>query len=183
MAFAAAAMTMSVENLFGCSVLALDLPCGSVLLVETLAFIFSSMDLSDSPSLEVPTRHCKDPFLPWSTRAELSRQCRDFVTSLDPMEVSPTSSSSTFASPIHWHRPKDSITLVELFAGIGTGLAAVLEAGLKVKQYIHLDIGVASNQAVRHHIQRLLALYPKQLLPSFCCTWLFWSTSSRCHPY
>jgi len=165
-AFAAAAMTMSAETLFGCSALASDLPCGPVLLEETFAFMSSSMDSSGSPSLEVPARHCKDPFPPWSTRVELSRQCRDAVTSLDPMEVPSTSSSSTFARPIHWHPPEDGITLVELFAGIGTGLAAVLEVGLKVKRYIHVDTGFVSNRGARHHLQRLLALYPEQLPPS-----------------
>jgi len=48
-------------------------------------------------------------------------------------------------------------------AGIGTGLAAVLEAGLKVRRYIHVDSGFAANRAAHHHIQRLLALYPEQL--------------------
>ena len=55
---------------------------------------------------------------------------------------------------------------MELFAGIGTGLAAVLEAGLKVRRYIHVDSGFAANRAARHHMQRLLALYPEQLPPS-----------------
>ena len=165
-AFAAAAMTMSAETLFGCSALASDLPCGTVLLEETFAFLSTSMDVSGAPPLEVPARHCKDPFPPWCTRAELSRQCRDAVTSLDPEEVSFTSSSSIFARPIHWHPPEDGITLVELFAGIGTGLAAVLEAGIKVRRYIHVDTGFVSNKAARHHLQRLLALYPEQLSSS-----------------
>ena len=55
---------------------------------------------------------------------------------------------------------------MELFAGIGTGLAAVLEAGLKVRRYIHVDTGFVPNRAARHHFQRLLALYPEQLPPS-----------------
>ena len=52
---------------------------------------------------------------------------------------------------------------MELLAGIGTGLAVVLEAGLKVRRYIYVDSGFATNRTACHHIQRLLALYPEQL--------------------
>lgn len=85
---------------------------------------------------------------------------------MDPLEVPAPSLSSAFARLIRWHPPDEGITLVELFAGIGTGLAAVLEAGLKVRRYIHVDIGVVPNRAAQHHLQRLLALYPEQLPPS-----------------
>jgi hypothetical protein len=42
----------------------------------------------------------------------------------------------------------------------------VLEAGLKVRRYIHVDSGFVANRVARHHINRLLALYPEQLPPS-----------------
>ena len=35
-------------------------------------------------------------------------------------------------STIHWKPPDDGIVLLELFGGIGTSLAAVLQAGIKV---------------------------------------------------
>ena len=75
-------------------------------------------------------------------------------------------STPLLARTIQWRPLDEDITLVELFTGIGTGLAAVLEAGLKVRQYIHVDSGFAANRAARHHMQRLLALYPEQLPPS-----------------
>jgi len=87
------------------------------------------------------------------------------VASLDPTKEPSVSSSPLFAQPIHWHPLVEDITLVELFAGIGTGLAATLEAGLKVKRYIHVDNGVTPNWVACHHIQRLLTLYLKQLSP------------------
>jgi len=40
---------------------------------------------------------------------------------------------------------------VELFAGIGAGLAIALEAEFKVKRYIHVDNGVIPNWAACHH--------------------------------
>ena len=53
------------------------------------------------------------------------------------------------------------ITLMELFGSIGTGLAAVLEAGLIVRRYVYVD-----NSQVRHHLRQLMVLYLQQLPPS-----------------
>ena len=55
---------------------------------------------------------------------------------------------------------------MELFGGIGTGLAAVLEAGLTVRQYVYVDDSPVSTRAARHHLHRLMVLYPQQLLPT-----------------
>ena len=92
---------MSVETLFGYVALASNLLCGPVLLEETLAFMFSFKEQHGSPPLEVLARCCKDAFPPWSTRAQLPRQCREIVTSLATVDMPSTSSSSTFACPIH----------------------------------------------------------------------------------
>ena len=55
---------------------------------------------------------------------------------------------------------------MEIFGGIDTGLAAVLEVGITVRRYIHVDNGYTANRAVRHHIQQLLLRYPVQLSAS-----------------
>jgi hypothetical protein len=47
-------------------------------------------------------------------------------------------------STIHWRPPEDGIVLLELFGGIGSGLVAVLQAGLKVKRYIYVDVDEAA---------------------------------------
>jgi hypothetical protein len=52
------------------------------------------------------------------------------------VELGPPLDSST----IHWRPPEDGIVLLELFGGIGNGLVAVLQAGLKVKRYIYVDV-------------------------------------------
>jgi len=75
-AFATLAMTMSVEALFGCSTLVLDLSCGLVLVEETMAYMSSSMVVSNPSSFEVPRRHCKDPIPPWNIHVELSRHAK-----------------------------------------------------------------------------------------------------------
>jgi hypothetical protein len=164
--FAASAIISSAEAMFGCSALASDLPCGSTLLEETYAFMSGVAETREHVQVEIPARHCKDPLPPWSTPLELIRRCREIVDIVDVPQCSVESSTPLLARPIQWHPPDEGITLVELFAGIGTGLAAVLEAGLKVRRYIHVDSAFAANRTARHHMQRLLALYPDQLPPS-----------------
>jgi hypothetical protein len=36
--------------------------------------------------------------------------------------------------------PKEGITLLELFGGIGTGLEALLQSGMVVQRYFYVDI-------------------------------------------
>jgi hypothetical protein len=50
----------------------------------------------------------------------------------EEVDLGPPLDSST----IHWRPPEDGIVLLELFGGIGSGLVAILQAGLKVKRYV-----------------------------------------------
>ena len=52
---------------------------------------------------------------------------------------------------------------VELFAGLGTGLAAALEAGLSIQSYTYVDNNAIVSTAAKHHLQQLQMRYPKQL--------------------
>ena len=61
--------------------------------------------------------------------------------------------------------PDAGITLVELFGGIGTGLAAVLEAGLTVRRYVYVDNSQVSIRVARHHLHQLMVKYTIQLSP------------------
>lgn len=114
---------------------------------KTLAFIYTSMDPSSSPSSKIFARQFKDSSPPCNSHAELFRQGRDFITSLGLVEVLSTSLSFAFARPIYWCLLGDGIVLVELFASIGTGLAKFLEVVLKVRLYIHVDTQFVSNKA------------------------------------
>ena len=164
--FGASAVTSPVEAMVACSALASDLPCGLTLLEETYAFMSGVAEPRDHAPLAIPAPHCKDLQPSWGTQLELTRRSHEIVDQLDAPPLSMDSSTPLLARTIQWRPPDEGITLVELFAGIGTGLAAVLEAGLKVRRYIHVDSGFAANRAARHHMQRLLALYPEQLPPS-----------------
>jgi hypothetical protein len=87
-------------------------------------------------------------------------------------ETPPISSSFFFAQPIRWQPPPEGIVIVEIFGGIGTSLAVVLEARITVRRYIYVDNGYAANRVVRHHIQQLLLRYRAQLSASAilgCC--------------
>jgi site-specific DNA-cytosine methylase len=44
---------------------------------------------------------------------------------------------------------------LELFGGIGSGLVAVLQAGLKIKCYIYVDMDEAARQVAKRHSRRL----------------------------
>ena len=52
---------------------------------------------------------------------------------------------------------------MELFAGLSTGLAAVLEAGLSVYMYVYVDNNDMVSKAAKHHIKQLQARYLRQL--------------------
>ena len=52
---------------------------------------------------------------------------------------------------------------MELFVGLSTRLAAVLEAGLSVHMYVYMDNNDILSKAARHHIKQLQARYLRQL--------------------
>jgi hypothetical protein len=53
--------------------------------------------------------------------------------------------------------------LLELFGGISTGLAAVLQVGIKVQRYVYVDTDEAARQVAKHHSQGLHVRFPKLL--------------------
>ena len=70
---------------------------------------------------------------------------------------------------IPWRPPDEGITLVELFGGIHTRLAAVLEVGLTVRQYVYVVTNLVATCTNRHHLHHLMILYPRQLPPTAIC--------------
>jgi site-specific DNA-cytosine methylase len=70
------------------------------------------------------------------------------------------------SSTIHWRPPDDGIVLLELFGGLGSSLVAVLQARLKVKRYIYVDVDEAARQVAKQHSQRLKIQFPELLATS-----------------
>jgi hypothetical protein len=97
----------------------------------------------------------------WNTTAQL-REAAELVVqeawqeSLLPREEEGSDSTEDHGPPldnstIHWKPPDDGIVLLELFGGIGTGLAAVLQAGIKIQRYVYVDTDEAARQVAKHH--------------------------------
>jgi hypothetical protein len=80
----------------------------------------------------------------------------------EEVDLGPPLDSST----IHWRPPEDGIVLLELFGGIGSGLVAVLQAGLKVKRYIYVDVDEAARQVAKRHSRRLRTQFLELLATS-----------------
>jgi hypothetical protein len=110
--------------------------------------------------------HPKDPLPPWHDSSGLFQRCEDIVLSLGSTIPFIPNGPSTLARPILWRPPDTGITLVELFGGIGTGLAAILEASLTVTRYVYVDNSQVSTRVARHHLHQLMVLYPQQLHPT-----------------
>ena len=69
-----------------------------------------------------------------------------------------------FTRPIAWTPSRKGICLLELFGGISTGLAAVLQAGIKVHTYLYVDNDPVAKRVATEHIRKLRKRYP-HLLP------------------
>jgi hypothetical protein len=109
----------------------------------------------------------------WSTTAQLCEAAELVIQeawqeSLLPREEAGSDGQEDHGPPldnstIHWKPPDDGIVLLELFGGIGTGLAVVLQAGIKVKRYVYVDIDDAAWQVAKHHSQGLRVRFPELL--------------------
>jgi hypothetical protein len=63
---------------------------------------------------------------------------------------------------ITWTPPKEGITLVKFFGGIGTGLEALLQSGMVVQRYFYVDIDPIARQVVTSRMMKLTAKFPQQ---------------------
>ena len=97
---------------------------------------------------------------------------KEWVSRYKPAQFVPLD-SPVLTTPIPWKPPPTGICLLELFGGIATGLAATLQAGIKVRRYMYVDIDPVARQVARAHIRTLRKQYPN-LLPReatrFCFT-------------
>ena len=131
-AFAAAATIAPLSMVFGCGAFVDTLFYGSVLLKESLAFIGNAEDQQEMAPKNSLMCHPKDPLLLWGDSTEPLRRCEDIILSLASTTSVILDSPLALPHPIVWRPPNMEITLVELFGGIETRLAAVLEVGLTV---------------------------------------------------
>jgi hypothetical protein len=141
--------------MYGC--IAKLFPTGDSLLEGNM----SSMD--SPPQLDVQTfdkkvtfvRHPKDPTLPWVSSRELARRCHELVLKVDQHLWEPQYAQPPLQKLVDLYDGPGGIVLVEIFAGLGTGLATVLEAGLSIRSYTYVDNNTTVNRAAKHHLQQL----------------------------
>jgi hypothetical protein len=62
---------------------------------------------------------------------------------------------------ITWTSPKEGITLLELFGGIGTSLEALLQSGMVVRRYFYIDIDPIAKQVVTLRMMELITKFPQ----------------------
>jgi hypothetical protein len=70
------------------------------------------------------------------------------------------------ASSFYKNTAADSITLVDLCAGIGAGLEPALLSGIKKEKYIYVDINPLARDIARFRIANLSAQFPTLFPPT-----------------
>jgi hypothetical protein len=165
MAFVAATTIASLPMVFGCGTFVDILSYSFALLEEYLAFMGSVEDQQNMIPKDVFVHHPKDLIPLWYDPLELTWQCENIILSLVPTTLVLPDSPSALAQPIVWRLPDARIILVEIFGGIGIGLAVLLEVGLMVRRFVYVDNSQVCTRVARHHLHHLMLLYPQQLHP------------------
>ncbi len=67
-------------------------------------------------------------------------------------------------TPITWEYPYEGICVLDLFGGISTDLATMLQAGIPVRKYLYMERNETTRRVSSRHLALLMWRYPK-LLP------------------
>ena len=151
--------------MYRCVGLADTLPIGNSLLEGNT----SALDTTPPSELKVPSRmslpgrHPKDLLKPWGSSRELTQRCRGLVEGVDRGLLKDSGGQPPLQQMVNLHHSPEGVVLVELFAGLSTRLAAVLEAGLLVHMYVYVDNNDMVSKAAKHHIKQLQVRYSRQL--------------------
>jgi hypothetical protein len=66
-------------------------------------------------------------------------------------------------TPIAWEYPSEGICVLDLFGGISTSLAAMLQVGILVRKYLYVERDETARRASSHHLALLMRRYPELL--------------------
>jgi hypothetical protein len=75
----------------------------------------------------------------------------------------PIGLSSLDITPIAWEYPSEGICMLDLFGGISTSLAAVLQVGILVRKYLYVERDETARRVSSHHLALLMRRYPELL--------------------
>ena len=73
------------------------------------------------------------------------------TTTSSPMGLSPLDTT-----PIAWEYPSEGVCVLDLFGGISTGLAAVLQAGIPVRRYLYVEQDETAKRVSSWHVTQLM---------------------------
>jgi hypothetical protein len=82
------------------------------------------------------------------------------LSSFENMEKHGESIKLVLHQLITWTLPKEGITLLEFFGGIGTGLEALLQSRMAVQRYFYVDIDPIARQVAAFKMMELTARFP-----------------------
>jgi site-specific DNA-cytosine methylase len=63
---------------------------------------------------------------------------------------------------ITWTPPKEWITLLKLFGGIGTSLKTILQSGMVVRRYFYVDVDPIARQVATSRMMELIVRFSQQ---------------------
>ncbi|PTQ40682.1 hypothetical protein MARPO_0038s0037 [Marchantia polymorpha] len=72
--------------------------------------------------------------------------------------------SPLVTTPIVWEYSPEGVCLLDLFGGINTGLAAVLQSGILVRRYLYVEKDETARRVSSRHVTQLMQRFPL-LLP------------------
>jgi hypothetical protein len=78
------------------------------------------------------------------------------------MESHGESIKPVFRQLITWATPKEGITLLKFFGGIGVGLEALLQSRMVVRRYFYVDIDPIARQVAPSKMMELTTKFPQQ---------------------
>ncbi len=84
------------------------------------------------------------------------------LSSFESMESHGEPIKPLFRQLITWTPPKEGITLLELFGGIGTGLKALLQSRMVVWRYFYVDIDPIARQVAPSRMREFITRFPQQ---------------------
>jgi len=83
------------------------------------------------------------------------------LSSFENMESHGESIKPILCQLIAWTPPKERITLLELFGGIGTSFEALLKSGVVVQRYFYIDINPITRQMATSRMMELTIRFPQ----------------------
>jgi len=80
-------------------------------------------------------------------------------------------------TPITWEYPSEGICVLDLFGGISTGLATLLQVGILVWKSLYVEKDETTKRVSLHHLALLMRRYP-ELLPRSAIRGYQWALPS-----